>query len=215
MVIQPKGVQNEVLALDAKGHTVVLGTAGSGKTTMALLRAKKLSNLAGHPEVLVVTFNRALVTYMNGIQSSARGITVEHYHLFARGYLNNVEKMGSSGRKVILEEDDKAKIIAEIVEYAKQKYPQESSFARPVQTFIEEIQFLQKFGVDTLEQYETMERVGRADTNIKRENRKWFYKVYIAYKTRREKLGYLYNWDDIAIAVYNSLTEDKRERRYS
>jgi len=30
--IKPEGKQKEVLALPATGHTVVLGTAGSGKT---------------------------------------------------------------------------------------------------------------------------------------------------------------------------------------
>ena len=37
--IKPQGKQYEVLALPANGHIVVLGTAGSGKTTIALLRA--------------------------------------------------------------------------------------------------------------------------------------------------------------------------------
>ena len=61
MKIEPKGAQREVLALEPKGHTVVLGTAGSGKTTMALYLAEKLSNLKGNPRVLILTFNRALV----------------------------------------------------------------------------------------------------------------------------------------------------------
>lgn len=59
MNIEPKGAQREVLALEPKGHTVVLGTAGSGKTTMALYLAEKLSNLKGNPRVLILTFNRA------------------------------------------------------------------------------------------------------------------------------------------------------------
>ena len=63
--INPDGKQNEVLALPAKGHNVILGTAGSGKTTMALLRAIVLSYLPSSPQLLVVTFNRALVQYMN------------------------------------------------------------------------------------------------------------------------------------------------------
>ena len=33
--INPDGKQKEVLALPATGHTVVLGTAGSGKTSTA------------------------------------------------------------------------------------------------------------------------------------------------------------------------------------
>lgn len=41
--ITPIGKQQQVLALPANGHIVVLGTAGSGKTTIALLRALHLA----------------------------------------------------------------------------------------------------------------------------------------------------------------------------
>ena len=40
----PVGRQREVLYLPADGHTVVLGTAGSGKTTLAILRSLELSS---------------------------------------------------------------------------------------------------------------------------------------------------------------------------
>ena len=64
--ITPQGKQAEVFALPAKGHLVVLGTAGSGKTTIALLRAYHLANLDNN-KVLLVTFNAALVQYMKDI----------------------------------------------------------------------------------------------------------------------------------------------------
>jgi len=81
--IKPGGKQKEVLALPASGHTVVLGTAGSGKTTMALLRAIGLVNHPSHPNVLVVTFNRALVQYMSAIKSlSLSNLRIENYHKF-------------------------------------------------------------------------------------------------------------------------------------
>lgn len=41
---RPVGRQKEVLALPTAGHTVVLGTAGSGKTTLAIHRAAYLGN---------------------------------------------------------------------------------------------------------------------------------------------------------------------------
>ena len=94
MAITLTGKQQEVLALPAKGHIVVLGTAGSGKTTIALHRARHLANIPGSGRILLVTFNRALVEYMKGIdyiQSSK--LTVENYHRFARGYLNARGKM--------------------------------------------------------------------------------------------------------------------------
>jgi superfamily I DNA/RNA helicase len=89
-----------------------------------------------------------------------------------------------------------------------------STFARPVQTFLEEIQFIERFGISNLEEYFKIERIGRADTNIKRENRKWFFTVYEEYLKQRAVKGYLYDWDDIATSVYNSLLEDSQPRRY-
>ena len=69
MAITLTGKQQEVIALPAKGHIVVLGTAGSGKTTIALYRARHLANIPNGGNVLLVTFNRALVENMQGIGS--------------------------------------------------------------------------------------------------------------------------------------------------
>ena len=93
---QPIGRQKEVLYLPAQGHIAVLGTAGSGKTTLAILRAAYLadSETDHSGPTLLVTFNRALVTYLKHLASKElRNVTVEHYHKFARGYLNSREKM--------------------------------------------------------------------------------------------------------------------------
>ena len=80
MNITPRGKQTDI---------IVLGTAGSGKTTIALLRARHLANLQGNNQVLLVTFNKALVTYMKGMSNSTSSkLTVENYHTFARGYLD-------------------------------------------------------------------------------------------------------------------------------
>ena len=63
---RPVGRQREVLYLPGQGHTVVLGTAGSGKTTLAILRSLYLADPSTphSGRTLLVTFNRCLVTYM-------------------------------------------------------------------------------------------------------------------------------------------------------
>jgi superfamily I DNA/RNA helicase len=72
----PKGKQKEVVALAGQGHTVVLGTAGSGKTTMAIHRAAFLGNpMTTHAgRVLLVTYNRALVAYLRRPLRSRRAV---------------------------------------------------------------------------------------------------------------------------------------------
>ncbi len=212
--IKPQGKQNEVLALPAKGHTVVLGTAGSGKTTIALLRAIHLSKLPGDEKVLLVTFNGALVKYMRGIcdvQSS--NLTVENYHKFARGYLNSRGKMPK--RNGILGPEGKEYYIQQSVDYFVGLYPAESTLKRSINFFDEEIAFIERFGFASFDDYYKAERVGRASANIKRDNRKWIYNVYSKYIELRRADRYEYDWDDLAYHVYNELQKDLTQRRYN
>lgn len=96
MLPRPIGRQKEVLALPASGHIVVLGTAGSGKTTLAVHRAAYLGNpRTDHSgRVLLVTFNKCLVSYLQSLSGGGLpNADVRNYHHFARGYLNQRGKM--------------------------------------------------------------------------------------------------------------------------
>ena len=214
MRITPNGKQKEVLALPSTGHTVVLGTAGSGKTTIALLRAYHLSALPEKKQVLLVTFNGALVEYIRGISDTIpQNLTVENYHKFARGYLNSRGKMPT--RNGILDSERKTYYIGEALKSLKLQYPKESTLDRSVDFFVDEITFIEKFGFIDLNSYNQAERVGRASANIKRENRKWVFKVYEKYLELRDAAGCTYDWDDLALYVYLQLQNDQTPRRYT
>jgi superfamily I DNA/RNA helicase len=209
-MVKLEGKQQEVLALPATGHIVVLGTAGSGITTIAMYRAIHLSKMPNAGKVLLVTFNGALVEYMHRIcHTSSDNLVVESYHKFARGYLNSRGLMSSN---CILNKKDT--LVEKAILELQQEYPKESTFKRSKQFFIEEISFIQKFGFSTYEEYRLADRIGRRKANIKRENRQWVYKAYQRYIELREKIGKRYDWDDLAIYVYNELLKDCSERRY-
>jgi len=214
MDIKPKGKQEEVMALPAKGHIVVLGTAGSGKTTIAMLRAHHLANIPNGGKVLLVTFNGALVKYMLGLSDSkTQRLVVENYHKFARGYLNSRGKMPHWNG--IADPDEKTAYIRQALNYLKIKYPTESTFKRSIEFFVEEITFIEKFGFSSFSEYKEAERIGRASANIKRENRKWIFEAYEKYRELREASGQKYDWDDLALYVFNELQNDDSERRYT
>ncbi len=214
MGITPKGKQEEVMALPAKGHIVVLGTAGSGKTTIALLRAHHLANIPNGGRVLLVTFNGALVKYMRGISdSTSHKLVVENYHKFARGYLKYKGKMPRWNG--ILGPDEKAYYIEQAVKAVKAQYPTESTFRRSIKFFVDEITFIQRFGFADLGEYYEAERIGRAAANIKRENRKWIFAVYQKYIELREEAGRKYDWDDLAFYAFGELQSDNTDRLYS
>lgn len=144
MTIQPKGKQVEVLGIGDSGHFVVLGTAGSGKTTIALLRAINLANLPGNDKVLLVTFNRALVEYMKGIENISGRLIVENYHKFAKGYLKSRGKMPTFGG--IAENGQREMLIDSAVEVLKKEHPVESTYKRKQAFFYDEIKFIEEFG---------------------------------------------------------------------
>lgn len=212
--IVPRGKQCEVLALPAKGHIVVLGTAGSGKTTIALSRAQHLASLPGRNKVLLVTFNGALVEYMRGISTqNPSGLVVESYHKFARGYLNSRAKMPL--RNGVMDSTEKTYYIGQALTLCEKEYPTESTFQRSINFFVDEITFIERFGFDGFEEYYQAERIGRASANMRRENRKWVFMVYQKYLELRKKAGKAYDWDDLAFYTYKELLADTTARRYT
>lgn len=212
MAIQPIGKQVEVLGIKDRGHYVVLGTAGSGKTTIALLRAINLANLPGNDKVLLVTFNGALVEYMKGIEKISGKLRIENYHKFAKGYLNSRGKMPSFGG--IAENAEREKLIDTAVEILKEEYPDESTLKRNQNFFYDEIKFIQEFGCDSLEKYCQIERTGRSEAFLKREKRHYIYEIYKKYLELREKAHKSYDWYDLAMYVSNELAQDDDERMY-
>ena len=61
-------VQDKLVRLDPRGHRLIRGVAGSGKTTIALYRAKYLSenylDMFTANKILVLTYNSTLVAFM-------------------------------------------------------------------------------------------------------------------------------------------------------
>jgi hypothetical protein len=97
---KPRGRQPHVIFLPPSGHQVVLGTAGTGKTTMAMLRAEHLAapTTPNRGPVLLVTYNNALVAYLSYLEpDTTQNLTIRTYARFARGYLKHVGLMPSWG----------------------------------------------------------------------------------------------------------------------
>lgn len=210
---KPKGLQKEVLALTPEGHTVVLGTAGSGKTTLAILRSQFLAkaHCNANERVLLVTFNKALVTYLNSITANElTNVDVRNYHRFSRGYLSSRKKIGYND---IASNDLKLEIIKEAINKVKGQY-NSSTLERDSEVFFEEVKWIQKMDINTLEEYENAERIGRGGTRITRVNRKYFFMVFENYMDIRNAKGYKYDWDDLGKYTYGELLIDKTDRYY-
>lgn len=211
---KPVGRQMEVVCLPAEGHVVVLGTAGSGKTTMAIHRAIYLSNpRTDHcGPTLLVTFNRALVVYLEHLDDGSAGnVAFENYHKFARGYLQSRCKMAPN---CICDRDQRIAIVQQAAANIRQLYKPSSFFDRPTEVFCDEIRWIAGYGIASLEQYLDTERIGRSGTRMTKDQRKPMFEICSEYQRLRAESGTLYDWDDIAASVVRELQTDTGARRY-
>lgn len=115
-----------------------------------------------------------------------------------------------------IEDGDNKKLILirKALKNIVSKHGENSTLRRSATVFLEEINWIEKMGLSSLSEYEIVERVGRSDTRILRENRKFFFMVYEEYLRVREEEGYMYDWEDMATTVYEELLSDKRKRMY-
>jgi superfamily I DNA/RNA helicase len=211
----PIGRQRDVLELPTEGGYAVLGTAGSGKTTLAILRAAYLADpQTDHAgRTLLVTFNNALVKYLRHLgQDELRGVNVETYHLFARGYLS---ARGLLGRNDICSNRNARRdLIKEAVAAVASQYQANGFFERPLDFFSEELRWLAQYQIRSQEEYEAAERVGRTTTRVQPGFRPVVWEIHEEYRRLREAKGWRYDWDDIAVVVASAFEDDAGDRLY-
>lgn len=210
---KPIGRQREVLYLSAEGHAVVLGTAGSGKTTLAILRSLYLSDpsTSHGGRTLLVTFNRCLVTYMSHLAAAIRQpVDVRNYHHFARGYLGSRNKLPWSS---ICSRADRLSFIKAAIDSARAAGIQNAILDRPHEFIDEEFNWIQGHGIGNLQDYVEVKRTGRS-SGLKSANRPMLFDVYERYLRLREQGGKLYDWGDLASAVLSELRKDCSDRLY-
>lgn len=201
--------------MPATGHSAVLGTAGSGKTTLVLYRAAYLSDSstphAG--KTLLLTFNKALVTYLEYLKpAELTNVQIETYHTFARGYLNHRGKMSSNA--ICARQNVRKSYIAQAVNAIKSSYEPSKFFERPISFFMDEIQWIFSHGITSSDKYKQVKRVGRSDTNLSRELRPVMYEILEEYIKLRKQGKYIYDWDDMALHVREEFKSDTSPRCY-
>ena len=193
---------------------MVLGTAGSGKTTLAILRSLYLADPATDHggRTLLVTFNRCLVTYMKRLAGTIhQPVVVENYHLFARGYLSSRSRLPN---RSICNPQERLGFIRLAMTEAQADRRQSSILQRPEEFFDEEFQWIQGHGIANERDYVTTERIGRAASRVRRSERPELFSLYTRYLDQRQLGGRSYDWSDLASAVLEELQSDERQRRY-
>jgi len=211
---QPRGRQPYVIFLPGNGHQVVLGTAGTGKTTMAMLRAEHLAagTTPNAGRTLLVTYNNALVTYLKYLRPTrAHDVVVETYGKFARGYLHSLGLMPPWGG--IASPQQRRALVQQAVTQVAAGYQPYPFFRRDIGFFLDELGWLSEMGIRSLEQYKVAKRIGR-ETGLSDDNRTIVWQILDVYRKLRDGTGPKYDWYDIASSVLQQLRNDARPRLY-
>lgn len=219
MALKPitlKGEQKRVLFLQVTDPIQIKGVAGSGKTTVALYRAKHLldtqSNLFQEAKVAIFTYNKTLVKYINAITPHISGgyqvdsdeikptkpkglnVFVTSFHKWAFAFIkangNNLY-----GRTVM--GDLQKSIIVKSI--AKFKSPSLSITGKSSDFFLEEISWMKGKAFQSKEEYFDAKRTGRGTSDrVTKPDKEIIWNIYTDYNNQL-KANNQVDFDDYAL----------------
>jgi superfamily I DNA/RNA helicase len=183
-----KGEQKRVLFLQVTEPIQIKGVAGSGKTTVALYRAKHLldtqSNLFQEAKVAIFTYNKTLVKYINAITPQISGgyqpdnddikptkpkglnVFVTSFHKWAYHFIEaNGIKLSSdiieNGKAKKVWKTISGQTVNGIIRNIKTKYSNQTIANKTDDFFIEEISWMKGKAFEIREDYTEAKRTGR------------------------------------------------------
>ena len=224
------GEQRRVLFLPQQNPIQIKGVAGSGKTTVALYRAKHLietfSNLFQEPKVIIFTFNKSLVSYIKQLLPNIPGghqqnteelkkgvpkglnVTVSNFHKWAYDFL---ESRGYElyVRNRIAEEQLIESYIATAILSVRSKYPTSNILNKRIEFYKEEISWIKGKLFKSETDYINAKRIGRGTTDrVSEPDKKIIWSVYSAYQgilKQDDKLDF----NDFALKALDEIENDK------
>lgn len=204
----PTKEQLSLIANPRAGVQLIRGSAGSGKTTTALLMLRQLSEfylsrkerqgLRGNINVLVLTFNRTLRGY---IQELAENQILPSEHLDFK-----VSTFGKWAKDFFPETNvpNSTVVRSQIVSLSK-NIPLQSDFIR------DEIDYLLgRFKPDDLSSYLTCRRIGRGisprmEQQLRQRLLKEIVIPYIQWKRQND----MHDWNDLAVSLLEEMPRNK------
>lgn len=217
-----KGEQKRVLFLQPTEPIQIKGVAGSGKTTVALYRAKHLldtqTNLFQEAKVVIFTYNKTLVKYINAITSQISGgyqadseeikpstpkglnVTVTSFHKWAYHF---IERNGYPLRKYV----DGRWVFKTIANYdqisyinlIKAKYSDSPISRKSVDFFLEEISWMKGKAFASKDEYLDAKRSGRGSSDrVTKADKEIIWKIYTDYNDKLKEVDKV-DFDDYAL----------------
>ena len=217
-----KGEQKRVLFLPATDPIQIKGVAGSGKTTVALYRAKHLldtyANLFNEAKVAIFTYNKTLVKYINAIAPQISGgyrpdtdeikptkpkglnVYITSFHKWAYHF---IEQNGIPLHDIV---DNKRiyKTISgnfqlSVISRIKAKYSSHAISNKSVEFFSEEISWIKGKAFQSKEEYFDAKRTGRGTSDrVTKSDKEIIWSIFEDYNNQL-KTNVQVDFDDYAL----------------
>jgi superfamily I DNA/RNA helicase len=209
-MIQLKGEQLRILQLPLKGPVLIKGSAGSGKTTLAVARAQHLANsvpdLFGPNSVGVFTYTNPLVNFVAtliGTGPQNRAILVKTFHSFAYRFI----RLYRRGKVATVLDNERLSIISSVLSSMRLGGKQRI-FEKPVDFFSEEIRWLKGRRILDLDTYVKTPRTGRGHADkVTMSSKQDIWQVFEHYRKRLADSGSL-DFDDYALVMLDIIDSD-------
>lgn len=231
--------QRRIIENKPNGHVLVKGVAGSGKTTVAVHKIPFLLKdytYEKDDKILVITYNKSLINYIKYIYEEIERnkeneqLTLGIYESGDKDklYIETIDNMMFKYFTSYIKEEKLEKLrvatekqinkaMVEAINVVKQEYEKVNVLDRKNLTFIiEEIRWMKSCNYTDIEEYQTIDRIGRiSNNNVEsthklRKNskiRKAIFEVMIQYNDNLEKEK-LVDLQDVALMA---LKQSKKE----
>ena len=209
--------QDRLVRLDSRGHLLIRGVAGSGKTTIALYRAKYLSenylDMFTANKILVLTYNRTLVAFMReqAKELGLEGVEILSFHGWTGNYL---KQQGMSINKVLRSGDgERMAVLKEACSEVRRRFSNRPMLNKDPYFFGKEIEWMKGSCILDLETYLNAERQGRRG-RLKAEDRKAVFAVFEQYRIEMMQKKW-FDFEDFALLALRFLEDDDSFQHYT
>lgn len=212
------GEQRRVLTLNPQNPVQIKGVAGSGKTTVAIFRARHLlknyQSLFHPTSVAIFTFSKTLVKYLDHLVTdrpsteafdhTINDLTVVNFHSWAwsfmaeKGVLKAVE-VASPGVQMTF--------LQRVLSRLRRVHPSERILHKSVTFFKDEIKWIKGKAVNDSSEYQGISRVGRGSDRVAKNDRDLIWMVFESYQDELKQAKFI-DFDDYALRCLALIESD-------
>ncbi|MEI8141004.1 MAG: DEAD/DEAH box helicase [bacterium] len=213
MAITLTGEQNRILNLPLNNPVQIKGGAGSGKTTVAIFRARHLvassQDWFRDTNVAIFSYTKSLVRYVESIlgpdQLSLTPIIVVTFHKWAYSFL---KQRGVWKTRRVADQQEIDQLIEEAKIPLRLEYPLRAVLDKQIEFFREEFAWIKGRRLLNEQEYSNAKRTGRGTTDrVTAQDKEIIWKMFATYTTQMTEKG-LVDFEDFGSIALSLIESD-------